>query len=1668
MCMLCCSDDHATFAQTHQHSSIDASYDRRKDEDMLARKLVPWYEHNDVEAGSCTVERDFVMEEVYRMVSTHRLIDETEAVLNSQQSSMSSSLRSAGQEDKQDDSSAELDAQAEQEEMQHCPACGLLNRRPANGNPVATCSGVRGCHSRFNWKHGHSHALEDGIPLEVDDVEADAGAEHSNVFSEGSPSDTLLTKPGLSIQRLFRHLHHMFGPAYLNRKAKIRTLFDEYLNRAKKLPSSLPVFLVRDTSIVRVAFSNVFLHHSFTEALDPGLSEAMRRGLDWYVVVQVQYKPTVRDRNGKRPAPAQKAKSIVTRVQNMDEVMRSRILNRAREVLNKHNCEGMERPSFESLETILLQNFESKDLARHRYALRTFLEGPEDVGVGPECNSKEPPRRIRLPLAPVDFSLAPVSVALEVDSDLDDFFLSRARYVNTPQSLFEIQVATKWHNFWRAKRRRPDGTVEPFLKVSADGQSYDIASMDFVQLPADFQALTFATTSFVCPAIEKQSEDFSRKKVHARDPFDLPPRRDVSNRHASDSSSTGPGWSVYDVGKVRRGSFLDRVAEMIHVGYMRRRNFIGYNNETIPVWKDLTDQERQNDLGFVLMAVEVFLDSDMAAKRRKSATASQAAAAYRRLYKTELNIGIYAFAELDDAQCFVESDTVSNGVKLAETGASLGKFIDMPTLVKRREQVRKSRRKRYLRKQSQKQQLLSRGETTAPLFGSDVFNVDTSGEVVDLFNGWLECPHHLNIPSVPTEDPIELMGDDFKTTIVDLDLQVVACAMDVVAAVVRFQRRFRQILDLRAAARELGEPFGDALSQRRVHLHPRQDFAIYTHDEDVSIQNDNANDKSKVSAVAGGFGVSSPNADEELQGDATVKPGAAHDTTPPRTVCSVHLLVQWRRHAFKVPSADRVVPALDYGTAVSIRNDPLARVAGLLQAFARFDKDNDNSISAKEMLDVLAAEGIQMDDVRAQEIVDSLDHDGSGTIDIGEFMRWRDKEAGAPLAGAVGHERLDEVDEEDNERQALLNALVPLHILRSSFGPHTLRNVKSPQSGFSKNLKRGFDDAKPLGPSRSKSTASTSPISSQPSLASLRPSKSAASLISSTAAAVAEADARAQAEVEAKLAGQHKYIGVPASAVLEFQGGHDQVKFFDYFKQDEKLFDEASRVEGTCFTVPPACDRMLSIFGTGLPTERHAFYKRKPCISSTDGDYVALQPDREARMDGFMHRGGVAYETADTMQVRCDTGDTVRTCGDGTVPYLSLRWPSTWQRSRTWRKQRRHMLSTHLGMLYGTDAASEPAGRGCDKSTSGCLRADSQTSSHSDSTNSFESIARMESAQLSQADFEEACTVDTIEFPGLDHREMLGSKVLKRSLAALVNPTLQIHVGRLHSYWNTLTKAIGGDSGMHQHRGTRLKDMKWFWELELLPKDASVSLGISDKSGADYSPPPNYVLRTDARYVMAQPAAGSVQNDGQQGHEYEQCDSASPTNPGSPRNRRQSVWSALGSGVSGEGSNDAEAGVRRYTSLDGDNKQLSECDFAHLCAFDPSLPLSDFVGVCGKLKLKHCSHKVYATFILSSKQINQFAGSALQLQLSGGAGLLQVECNVHFSGQYSKERMRLMADDPPEPLDQDSHGFGVLDGEMTSEDALQVMHALEGNRSGAGLSGRLEGVDEDSEDTEED
>ncbi len=72
--------------------------------------------------------------------------------------------------------------------------------------------------------------------------------------------------------------------------------------------------------------------------------------------------------------------------------------------------------------------------------------------------------RARVPLGAHEFSFAPLDVAMELNSDVADFFLARARHTNTKHSLYELQVASRWHNFWRSKRLNADGSYRPFLK----------------------------------------------------------------------------------------------------------------------------------------------------------------------------------------------------------------------------------------------------------------------------------------------------------------------------------------------------------------------------------------------------------------------------------------------------------------------------------------------------------------------------------------------------------------------------------------------------------------------------------------------------------------------------------------------------------------------------------------------------------------------------------------------------------------------------------------------------------------------------------------------------------------------------------------------------------------------------------------------------------------------------------------------------------------------------------------------------------------------------------------------------------------------------------------------------------------------------------------------------
>ena len=259
-----------------------------------------------------------------------------------------------------------------------------------------------------------------------------------------------------------------------------------------------------------------------------------------------------------------------------------------------------------------------------------------------------------------------------------------------------------------------------------------------------------------------------------------------------------------------------------------------------------------------------------------------------------------------------------------------------------------------------------------------------------------------------------------------------------------------------------------------------------------------------------------------------------------------------------------------------------------------------------------------------------------------------------------------------------------------------------------------------------------------------------------------------------------KYVGVPASTIFAFESGHEQQRrFFQLYKEDPLLVDDAIGARGFCVTTPVACDSVLNIFGTGLDTERHAMYgvlscklvlvskcdvlscspfvvsltltliyvmcfdaiasyQRRRCVSTVDGDKSSnLELDTAATMPSFKTVNGVAVETKTSPQMCTDTGQVVYRSGDATVPYASLRWPCTWQRSRYWRAQRRAMLNTNFkGTLFARSLAPSPAE-------------------------------------------ERACIVTTLEVPGLEHRGMLDSPQLKRVLTELLAPTIQVCILRL-------------------------------------------------------------------------------------------------------------------------------------------------------------------------------------------------------------------------------------------------------------------------------------------------
>merc|ERR1712224_902995 len=73
---------------------------------------------------------------------------------------------------------------------------------------------------------------------------------------------------------------------------------------------------------------------------------------------------------------------------------------------------------------------------------------------------------------------------------------------NAPLTLYEMRVASKLHDFWRAPRKQADGTYLPRVKTY-NGREYDIANLTFRKLPPKMQYENLISTKILCDSVVK-------------------------------------------------------------------------------------------------------------------------------------------------------------------------------------------------------------------------------------------------------------------------------------------------------------------------------------------------------------------------------------------------------------------------------------------------------------------------------------------------------------------------------------------------------------------------------------------------------------------------------------------------------------------------------------------------------------------------------------------------------------------------------------------------------------------------------------------------------------------------------------------------------------------------------------------------------------------------------------------------------------------------------------------------------------------------------------------------------------------------------------------------------------------------------------------------------------
>ncbi|KAH3743809.1 Lecithin:cholesterol acyltransferase [Pelomyxa schiedti] len=132
---------------------------------------------------------------------------------------------------------------------------------------------------------------------------------------------------------------------------------------------------------------------------------------------------------------------------------------------------------------------------------------------------------------------------------------------------------------------------------------------------------------------------------------------------------------------------------------------------------------------------------------------------------------------------------------------------------------------------------------------------------------------------------------------------------------------------------------------------------------------------------------------------------------------------------------------------------------------------------------------------------------------------------------------------------------------------------------------------------------------------------------------------------------------VSISSALSASGATKSQFFFDQYYLKNPLFGGSPGFE--TILQPPPVKRLYAIYGIDLPTEKIYFYKK------TKSGTLSFNKKPDISLEGYKIRSGIGYETPETPQpsIFQYTGIHGSRSGDGTVPYESLSYCSTWKAS---------------------------------------------------------------------------------------------------------------------------------------------------------------------------------------------------------------------------------------------------------------------------------------------------------------------------------------------------------------------------------------------------------------------